>query len=269
MPSLAEVCGVLDERYDPSTAESWDAVGLVCGDPEAPVRRVMFTIDPAPAVLDRALGLGIDLVVAHHPLLLTPVHGVPATTVKGRAVHRLITGGAALLTAHTNADVASPGVNDALAAVLGLHDTAAVVPGAVPGTGLGRVGRLDRPMTLAELGERVVSALPLTAAGVRLGGDLTRTVETVAVCGGSGDSLLATVADLGVDAYVTSDLRHHRASEHLEAGGPALVDVPHWAGEWPWLPAAARLLVTDLLALGATVDVTVSDLVTDPWSVRL
>jgi len=122
IPNLADVVAALEARYDPSDAEPWDAVGLVCGDPEAPVRRVLFAVDPVGAVVDEAESLGADLVVTHHPLFLTPVHGVAATTPKGRLVHRLVTGGRGLFVVHTNADVADPGVSDALAIALGLVD---------------------------------------------------------------------------------------------------------------------------------------------------
>ena len=121
-PPLAEVIAALERRYSPVWAEPWDAVGLVAGDPAAPVRRVHFAVDPVAAVADEAVAGNADLLVAHHPLFLTPVHGVPATTAKGRLVYRLIRAGVALYVAHTNADVADPGVSDALADVLGLDD---------------------------------------------------------------------------------------------------------------------------------------------------
>ncbi|HET9760400.1 MAG TPA: Nif3-like dinuclear metal center hexameric protein, partial [Nocardioidaceae bacterium] len=107
---LSDVTGLLDGWYPPSTAESWDAVGLVCGDPDQPVAKVLFAVDPAPAVVTEAVEWGADLLVVHHPLLLTPVHGVAATGPKGRAVHRLTRAGTALLTAHTNADLPADGV---------------------------------------------------------------------------------------------------------------------------------------------------------------
>jgi putative NIF3 family GTP cyclohydrolase 1 type 2 len=122
VPTLADVVAVLDEQYDPSWAASWDAVGLVCGDPAAPVRRVLFAVDPVEAVVAEAIAYGADLIVAHHPLLLRAVHGVAATTPKGRLVHDMIRNGIALHVAHTNADVASPGVSDALAAAVGVVD---------------------------------------------------------------------------------------------------------------------------------------------------
>jgi dinuclear metal center YbgI/SA1388 family protein len=254
---LAEVVAALEARYDPALAEAWDAVGLVCGDPSEVVRSVLFAVDPTTAVVDEAVDRGVDLVVTHHPLFLTPVHGVPADDPKGRLVHRLVRAGIGLFVAHTNADRAEPhGVNDALAAALGLV-------GAVPLEPFGRIGSLPEPVTLRRFAERVAAALPATAGGVRLAGEPDREVRTAAVCGGSGGSLVDAAAAAGADVLVSSDLKHHAVSEGLEAGGPALVDVAHYAGEWPWLPRAADLLVRDL---DGGVAATVSTSRTDPWS---
>jgi putative NIF3 family GTP cyclohydrolase 1 type 2 len=135
--------------------------------------------------------------------------------------------------------------------------------------GLGRVGVLPEAEPLAAFTERVAAALPETAWGVRAAGDPERTVRRVAVCGGAGDSALASAVAAGVDVYVTADLRHHPASEHLLAGSlpgrptPALVDVAHWASEWPWCEQAAGVVRA---ALGGSVDVHVSRLRTDPWT---
>ena len=96
---ITEVVGVLDRLYPPGTAESWDAVGLVAGDPAQPVRRVLFAVDPVDAVVDEAVAWGADLVVTHHPLLLRGVHSVAATTFKGALLHRLIRSGIGLYAA--------------------------------------------------------------------------------------------------------------------------------------------------------------------------
>ena len=268
---LDEVTGMLDGWYDPSWAEGWDAVGLVCGDPDQPVSRVHLAVDPAPAVVDEALAWGADLLVCHHPLLLTPVHGVPATSPKGRVVHDLLRAGAALFTAHTNADVPAHGVNEALARAVGIAEPRVVVPtdGAEGSRGHGRLGRLDATLTLREFAELVSRALPPTAHGVRVSGDPDRPVRTVVVGSGSGDFMLDAVLSEGADVYLTSDLRHHRAAEFREHDGPALVDVAHWAAEWTWLPVVEQLLVDAVRDRGATVDTRVSRLVTDPWTFRL
>lgn len=115
VPRLADLIAVLDGWFDPRWAASWDAVGLVCGDPAEPVERVLLAVDAVPATVTEALSTRSQLLVTHHPLLLTPVHGVPADDPKGALVHRLIRGGVAHFVAHTNADVADPGVSDALA----------------------------------------------------------------------------------------------------------------------------------------------------------
>jgi dinuclear metal center YbgI/SA1388 family protein len=271
---LSDVTALLDGWYDPGSAEDWDAVGLVCGDPDQPVLRVLFAVDPAPAVVAEALEWGADLLVCHHPLLLTPVHGVPATSPKGRVVHDLVRAGCALLTAHTNADVPADGVNEALARAVGIVDPEVVLapersePGRVD-RGHGRIGRLTAPTTLREFADRVSAALPATAHGVRVAGDPDRRVETVVVGSGSGDYLLDTVLGTGADVYVTSDLRHHRAAEFLEHERAALVDVAHWAAEWTWLPVVERKLTAAVRERGDTVETRVSAVVTDPWTFRV
>ena len=169
----------------------------------------------------------------------------------------------ALFTAHTNADAARPGVSDALAEALGVTVEAPLGPA-------GRRHRRDRPdralaapESLADFSRRVADALPATAWGVRTGGDPQRTVRRVAVSGGAGDSMLHLARAAGVDVYVTADLRHHPATDHLaEAGAPALVDVAHWASEHPWCAQAAAVLA----AAAPDLEITVSTTRTDAWS---
>ena len=146
MPSLADVVDLLHEWYPPDTAMDFDAVGLVAGDPAAEVARVMFAVDPTIEVAREAVEWGADLLVVHHPLFLTPVSSVAATTPKGRTLHTLTSGGCALLTAHTNADQAASGVSESLAYALGLRDLAPILPsapGSADGSGPGRHGRRD------------------------------------------------------------------------------------------------------------------------------
>ncbi len=382
MPTVAEIVDWSRAVFPEILAESWDHVGLVCGRPEADVRSVLVTVDVTEAVVDQALAGGCDLILAHHPLLFQPVTSIAATDFRGRTITRLLRGDIALLTVHTNADSASPGVSDALASVLGLVETRPLVPASaspldklvvfvppadatvlldaladagagrlgqyercayqvagvgtfrpigsanpaigrvgqietveelrlemvVPrscrdavvralrevhpyeepafdlvsldpgptGTGLGRIGRLVEPVTLAAFAERVASVLPATAQGVRVAGELERLVSSVAVCGGSGDSLLTQVDRLGADVYVTSDLRHHRALDHLADGNAALIDVAHWAGEFPWLWQVAGQLEDAFSGqsgekAGPSGDfkVEVCELRTDPWRAHL
>ncbi len=372
MPTLSDAVGLLHSWYPPSTADSWDAVGLAYGDESAPVTKVMFAVDPTLDVAREAVDWGADLLVVHHPLFLKAVHGFTSATPKGKTLLTLAEHGCALLTAHTNADQAAGGVSEAFASALGLEGLTPIRPAASPArdkvvvhvpheaaprmraalaeAGAGAVGDYDqgsytstglgrfRPLpganpsigvvgesaevsesrieavlprrlrgavvaallsvhpyeepaydvieladagmsatgtgrigsvaatTLADFAAHVSQSLPSTAHGVRVAGDPDRVVRRVAVCGGAGDFLLDEVARLDVDAYVTSDLRHHPAGEFLERGGPALLDVAHWAAEWTWLPVVERRLLD---AWGDTVETRVSTLPTDPWTIRI
>jgi dinuclear metal center YbgI/SA1388 family protein len=165
VPSLDDIVQQLHAWYPPQTADAWDAVGLVYGDPSASVRKVLFAVDPTLAVAEEAAAWGADLLVVHHPLFLKPVHGFAATTPKGRTLATLAGAGCALLTAHTNADQAEGGVSEALATALGLTDlepirgaghgsvdkltvyvpadAAAPVRAAIAEAGAGRIGSYD------------------------------------------------------------------------------------------------------------------------------
>lgn len=134
-----------------------------------------------------------------------------------------------------------------------------------PDVGLGRIGVLPRPQTLAAFVSRVHDALPGTSWGIRASGEDDASVSRVAVCGGAGDSLLDVVAGSGVDAYVTADLRHHPADEHRRRSDVALIDVAHWASEYPWCNQAAGLLRDHF---GDALPVRVSAIRTDPWNIE-
>lgn len=377
MPTLREVTAVLESWYPPSYADSWDRVGLVCGDPQAEVRRILLAVDPVVAVAREAVEWGADLVIVHHPLYLKGTSSVAADSPKGRVVHDLLSNGCGLYAAHTNADAPAEGVSESIAHALGLVDSrpldadpvqavdkvvvfvprrdadvvreamTAAGAGAIgdydsctftatgegrfrplqgadptigevgslevvdevrietvvqrglrgqvlaamlaahpyeepaydvlelaalddPTRGSGRIGRLEEPVTLREFAEQVAHVLPHTAHGVRVCGDPHKRIETVALCGGAGDFLLDRARVKGADVYLTSDLRHHPASElreHAALGDDlALVDVAHWAAEWMWLPTLSRKLDG---AWGDTVETRVSTINTDPWTFRV
>ncbi|UNO42373.1 Nif3-like dinuclear metal center hexameric protein [Streptomyces sp. MST-110588] len=275
MPALSEVLTALDALWPPERAEQWDAVGTVCGDPDAPVGRVLFAVDPVQEIADEAVRLGADLLVTHHPLYLRGTTTVAAGTFKGRVVHTLIKHDIALHVAHTNADTADPGVSDALAGALDLRVLGPLVPDASDPEGrrgLGRVCELTHPMKLSEFGPYAAARLPATAQGVRIAGDPDRVIRKVAVSGGSGDSLFDHVRAAEVDAFLTADLRHHPASEATqtarpaEAIPPALLDAAHWATEWPWCEQAAAQLDEISDRHGWGLRTYVSRTVTDPWT---
>lgn len=267
--TLADVRRVAETLWPADTAEDWDRVGLVTGRNDAPVTRILLAVDAVRATVDEAVAREANVLITHHPLMLRGVHTVAEDTHKGALIADLIRAGVALLAAHTNADAPERGVSDELARALRLTDAIPIIEGVDTVSGLGRVGNLEAPVTLLELAERLASLLPRTAVGARVAGDPQRVVRRIALLGGSGDSLLGHPLVTSADVYITSDLRHHPAQEALEAalvqGGPALIDVPHWASESLWLTAAAEQLREAL----PEVEIIVSDINTDPWTFRV
>jgi dinuclear metal center YbgI/SA1388 family protein len=266
MPStVAEINAIAETLWPMSGTESWDAPGLLSGDPAASVSHIHLAVDAVLETVAEAVDAGADLLLVHHPLLLRGVTTVAETTYKGAALAALIRGGCALIAAHTNADVVENGTSGVFAERLGLTGISPIVPGSTPAEGLGRVGDRPEPTTLGRLARELAALLPATAGGIKVSGSFDAPVSRIALCGGAGDSLLGATAVQGADVYITSDLRHHPASEFREGAklneGPALIDVSHGASVWLWLDRAAEQLRGRLPG----VTVTVSDLRTDPW----
>ncbi|HET9634111.1 MAG TPA: Nif3-like dinuclear metal center hexameric protein [Terrabacter sp.] len=263
---LRDVVAALESLYPLDSAADWDRVGLVTGDLDQPVRRILLALDPTLAVIDEAREWGADVLVTHHPLLLRGVHSVATTSAKGASVTALVRAGVALWVGHTNADVAAPGVSTVLADALGLTDQRPL-----SGENAGRVGDLAAPVSLAEFADAVAAALPATAGGIRVSGDPEGTVRTVAVMGGSGDDRFDDVRASGADVYVTADLRHHpvlEAREEARGGRPYLIDAGHWATESLWLESCRERLLATLgeLAAATRVEARVSTERTEPWT---
>lgn len=269
--------------YPSSLAQEWDTgIGLTCGDPRDAVNRVLFAVDVDDSTVGQAIDVGAQMLITHHPLLFAAVKSVAANTPKGRLIHRMQRAGVAHFAAHTNADSAAGGVSDALAALLGVIDTRPIETSPIPlmnigfdlteivdlpapDAGLGRIGRLGKPRPLKDFVAMVAAKLPATAAGVTATGDPERVISTVAVCGGAGASLLDRVG--AADAYVTADLSHHTSAEFVaEAGRAALVQVAHWASEWPWLEYAAGVVRA---AHPDSVEMVISQICTDAWTFHL
>lgn len=294
MPMLKQVVDVLETLYPLRYAESWDYPGLIVGDLSAPVRRIEFAADPTMEVVRQAIERGTDLLVCHHPLLFRSVHEVSGLGVHGDIVRRLSQAGCALWVGHTNADAAYRGTGMAAADLFGLVDQRPLVPiddpTAVQPVGLGRVGSLPEPMTLEAFARRVADVLPHTELGVQVCGPLDATVRTVAVLPGSGDSLFDEVRAAGVDVYVTSDLRHHPATDAIEqaryeaamrgrgiglgsgdaAIRPLLINTPHSAIESLWFHYAVEDVPQAVeQATGERPEVYWNRMNTDPWTLSI
>jgi dinuclear metal center YbgI/SA1388 family protein len=265
MAKISDVVAVADALWPSSRAEDWDRPGLVSGAFNQSVAKVLLSVDVTSELIDDAIAGEFDLVISHHPFLLRGVTSVAEQNSKGHVLAKAIRGNVALFAAHTNADITESGVSATLATSLGLSKLAPLVPteGQI---GHGRIGKLAKAMKLVDFARLVANRLPATAGGVKIAGDADQLIETVALCGGAGDSFVEAAFQAGADVYVTSDLRHHPAQDALENAVASdrpfsLIDISHWAAESLWLEVAAKELEKALPG----VKFEVSDLRTDPW----
>ena len=265
MHTLQDFEAAVERLWPTRFAEDWDRPGLTTGDATGSAVRIHLAVDAVAETVAESLELGADVLFVHHPLLLRGVTSISTDRYKGALLTDLIRGGCALIAAHTNADIVDDGTSSVIAKRLGLLQSTPIVAGERSGTGLGRVGDLAEPTTLGRLALALGEILPATATGIRVSGAYDQEISRVALCAGAGDSLLADPAVTSADVYITSDLRHHPASESRQqsmlSAGPALIDVSHWASEWLWLDSAAAALRAEL----PQATITVSELRTDPW----
>ena len=240
--------GLLEDLAPSGLAESWDNVGLMIGSREDPVTGIMVSLDPTVEAVAATRRSDLNLLITHHPLLFKPLSSVDPSTPTGAVVYRAVREGVGILAAHTNLDSAQGGVNDALADLLGLKETAPLIPAVDRvGAGMGRLGLLDPPLTLGEVAAKVKEVLGISS--LRMVGLSERTIRRVALCGGAGGELVGIARDSGADLYITGEAAHHHARE-AEFRGLALIEAGHYATEVPVVPVLARRLKEALNAAG-------------------
>lgn len=227
MTTVHDILKALEDFAPVSLAESWDNVGLMTGDGSQPVRRVLCALDVTEAVVAEAAERGAELIVAHHPLIFTSAKFVTEGDATGRTLRRAIRSDISVICMHTNADCAQGGVNDALAAALGLQSVEPM--GAGDNGLLGRVGDLTAPMQPAAFAAFVKQALGAGGARYTDGG---REISRVAVGGGACGKLMDFALDKGAQAFVIGDCSYD-LMQRAQSLGLTLVDAGHFPTEDP------------------------------------
>lgn len=242
MATVADILHFIESIAPPSMMESWDNGGLLCGRKDREVKKILVALDPFRNVIEEAIAEKADLIVTHHPLLFRdPLSAVNEDTETGRCLLALIENGIAAINAHTNLDLAPGGVNDVLAATLGLEDIEIIHPmgtdaGGRP-YGLLRSGYVPE-QSLDRFLAHVKSALHCDGLRYVDGG---KPVRKVAVGGGSCGDEMFEALEAGCDTFVTSDIKYNRFRTAFE-NGLNLIDAGHFHTENPVMPVlAARL----------------------------
>lgn len=261
MVSLEVLTQSFEELWPISSKDDWDHPGLAFGSKDVEINRVLLSVDVTAAVIQEAIENQVQLVLAHHPVLLRGVNELGTGTIKGNIASLAIKNDIAVFSAHTNADKSEIGTGQALARAMDVRITGALDAA----SGHGFVAELNEPESLISLSTRLAKILPSVAAGLKVAGNPEQLIRTIAVAPGAGDSFMANALAANVDLFVTSDLRHHPAQDYIESNQIgkqlALMDISHWAAESLWLPLAQA----ELTKRHPEVDFVLSELRTDPW----
>lgn len=258
MIRVQDICRFLEAFAPRELAADWDNVGLLAGDREGPVERVMTCLTVTPASAREAIERSAQLIVSHHPLPFRPFKRLTTDDTPGRLLWQLARAGIAIYSPHTAFDSAAEGINQLLAQRIGLVNIRPLVPAPTPdsSTGGGRCGDLTPAMTLGELCRRVVDRLHI--AGVHRVGDSTKDVLRVAVACGSAGSYLSAAHAAGCQVLLTGETSFHTCLE-AEALDLGLVLPGHYASERLGVECLAEILGGEFPSLAVWASVAESD----------
>ena len=222
---VKDIINVIEEFAPLSIQEKWDNSGLCIGSPESPVSSILLGLDCTPELVDEAIACGADMIVTHHPLIFSGLKRISPDDAVGSAVIKAISNGISIYAVHTNADKVMSGVSGAMAAKLGLEDVA-ILDEDGDGTGLGIVGNLHEPMSSEEVINLVKSRFALKS--MRVSKPLSEKISRVAVCGGSGGSLIGAAVRAGAQLYISGDISYHN---FFTKEGFMIMDIGHYESE--------------------------------------
>ena len=255
------------ERIAPRRlAEDWDNPGLLVGSYSQKVGRILVALDVDDAVTQEAIDRRADMIVAHHPAIFRGIKQLRTDLPLGRRLAALLTHNIAVAAAHTNLDVAHGGVNDVLAAQIGLEKLSSfVITHQEDGIteSIGRVGTLPTPTSIEDFARAVKECLGVSH--VRLAA-AARPVRRVAVCGGAGADFIDNAVRLGADVYVTGDVKYHDAQRAVEQG-MHIIDAGHFGTEAPVLPVLAEHLRAELASERGEIEIFVTNTQRDVFDV--
>ena len=222
---VKDIVDVLEEFAPLSIQEKWDNSGLIIGSPLSEVHKVLVGFDCTPALVDEAAESGADMIVTHHPLIFGGIRRISPDDPVGLAVMKAVSAGIAVYAAHTTADKVLAGVSGAMAARMGLVNVSVLDCDGVD-TGLGAVGDFPSPMSAEEAVLHVKKSFGLKVA--RCSRFIDGPVSRVAMCGGSGASLIDAAMSAGAQLYVSGDISYHH---FFTKKGFMLMDIGHFESE--------------------------------------
>lgn len=220
---LKEIIEILEKEFPTENACEWDNVGLLVGDRDREVKKVLVTLDVNSFTLKEAILCSADLILSHHPILFSPASKITADTKEGELILKAIENKISIYSAHTNCDVAPNGINAQLAELFGLLDA---VP--LEESGLGRIGNLSKDISFDAFVEKVKEILK--TPHVRVCGDIKTKVRRVAIGSGACADSVPRAIESGADVMITGDIKYHQALTFAE-DGITVIDAGHFPTE--------------------------------------
>ena len=226
MTTVKDIFNHLNNLADVKLAEKWDNVGLMLGNYNNEVSRVLVCLDVTTNVVEEAIANNVNLIVSHHPLIFKPLKNIDYTTdFKSRIIRNLIKNDISVISFHTNLDSATLGLNDYLAKVLKLNEIQVLFEHSLDNTaGLGRIGKLNKPMKLSDFITYIKNCFSLETVSAVIGDE--KEISTIALLGGSGADFIYTLPE--VDVYLTGDVGYHAALDAIEMK-KNIIDVGHFS----------------------------------------
>ena len=246
--TVAKIIQIMDRLAPPRLAEEWDNVGLQIGDPRLPVRRIWVSLDPSLEVVKAACENNVDLLITHHPLIFRPLKSIDFDTAGGAIIQMAANHQLAIFSAHTNLDIVWDGVNDVLAQRLGIQQLTILQPAHAGEQskaddqtehGIGRIGSLAKSGSLKSLVSMVKNKLKLDF--VKVAGKLEMSVSRVAICSGSGSSLMDAFMASDAEVFISGDIHYHDARD-AESANRGIIDIGHFPSEHLMVEALADYL---------------------------
>lgn len=236
---MGELKRRLDERLMAKLAYDWDNVGLLIGREDQEIQRILLTLEVSMEVIEEARDCKADLIIAHHPFIFRGLKSITTQDEKGRQVLEVIKNNIAVYSCHTNYDIMKGGLNDYVADLIGLQQVQTLTAEDSQDKGIGRIGTLDREMSLEELAAHLMQVLGSRDIRMIKGSD--RMIRRVGIVTGAGMEYLTAARERGCDVFITGDLKYHEAQDALQEGSN-VIDAGHYGTEIAFSQSIQALL---------------------------
>ena len=264
---LSRFIEVMEKIAPTNLKEDFDNVGLMVGDRNKEIKKVLLALDCTDSIIEEAKEIGAQLILTHHPLIFKKPSSITTDTLQGKKIIKLIQNDINLYSAHTNWDSVRAGINDTIVDMLGFKSDEIIDKNKIDeNAGIGRIVTLENTLTLDEVMDICYKTFGLS--GLRYSGDEDKVIKKIAIINGSGQSYFYDAMNKGVDLVITGDTSYHMVSDYTEMG-MSILDIGHFKSEWPVLIEVNKKLQKEIENIGEEIEFVISKKSEDPFKFRM